>query len=153
MNASGAQINYLRWLSAAHPDVYAGAIRSAQSRQQLGELGFINFVVQAVAAAGSYVMKKKQEKKAAKMVKKAAQAEAIQMKLDEKNAQLQLLALNQQRAAQGLSPVNMQGQVIPSASLPTPSALTQFVKGATSNYFPLLIVGGVIVAVIASRRK
>jgi len=129
MTKDAAQVNYLRWLSEAHPDVFRVAISRARSNAAvgLGRLGWINFVIQAVAMAGSAVMQKKQIDKSVSLQKKALAIQDAQATADrEQQLKLALLDVNTKRAANGQPPVDITGKVIPGSALPVPSALKTF---------------------------
>jgi hypothetical protein len=104
LNATPAQVAYLRWLQVAAPDVYRRAYSQAGG---LRGLGFIDMIVGAVGAVASLVGGSKAKKEAQK-----------QKYVDAGVAKLQLLQTNTARVQQGLPPVNAQGVVIPSAKLP-----------------------------------
>lgn len=130
MNQDVAQINYLRWLSEAHPDVYRVAISRANANKAvgLGRLGWINFVIQAVAMAGSALLQKKQIDKSVSLQKKALALTDAQATADrDQQLKLALLDVNTKRAAAGLQPVDITGKVIPGSALPMPSALAPYI--------------------------
>lgn len=152
-----AQIDFLRWLSHADPTLYRVGLSEAKKRGQLGSLGWIAAVIQAVAAIGSAVMEKKKQQKVAKLQKKA-QAEADAAYDEEVKAQAlkdQLVATNLARARQGLGPVDARGRVIPSASLPQPSGLAPFMNTLTNpSYLPWILGGAVLITgLVIIRRK
>lgn len=137
-----AQINFLRWLSAYSPGFYSEVVRRATPRG----LGWINFVVQGVAAAGSLVMQKKQSDKAVKLQKQALAASSAQAAADREQAtKLALIEVNTKRAQAGLGPVDINGTLILGAQLPTVPGLSvsALVK---PSVLPWVIIGGVGIA-------
>lgn len=117
MNADRARLDFLRWLSAFDPALYRRAM--AQPRSGLSGLGWINLVIQAVAAVGSAVMAKKQGDKAAKLQAKAIAADQAAQEAARKDAlKVALLDINTTRARAGLPPVDADGKVIGQAQLP-----------------------------------
>lgn len=128
------RVTYLKWLAKAHPDVYRKTIVAAQRMEQksvLGRLGWINFVIQAVAMAGSAVMQKKQIDKQANAQKKALLSAEQQAAADrEIQAKLALLDTNTKRAQSGLPPVDLNGKIIGPTTLPTPPSLAPYAKAA-----------------------
>lgn len=128
------RIIYLKWLAKAHPDVYRQTIAATHRVEQksvLGRLGWINFVIQAVAMAGSAVMQKKQIDKQANAQKKALLSAEQQAAADrEVAAKLALLDANTKRAQAGLPIVDINGKVIGPNALPTPPSLAPYAKAA-----------------------
>lgn len=130
------RVAFLRWLSTAHPDLYRASIAKARARGGigLGRMGWINFVVQAVATVGSAVLQKKQVDKQVALQKKGLALSDAQAQADrEQQAALALLEVNAKRAAVGQPPVDITGKVLAQASLPTPSALTPYVGQSASG--------------------
>jgi hypothetical protein len=67
-----------------------------------------------------------------------------------------LIALNTQRAAQGLPPVNAQGQVVTAAGTATTSAgllalENAISRGSGSSLIPMLLIGGLILYLVMGR--
>lgn len=136
MNADRARLDYLRWLSRFAPKLYADAMR--QERSGLSGLGWINLVIQAVAAVGSAVMAKKQGDKAAKLQAKAIAADQAGQEAARRDAlKVALLDINTKRAQSGLPPVDADGKVIGQAQLPP----------APANLAPLYAQAGATVPV------
>jgi len=155
MNAQQNQIAYLKWLAKEHPDVYRQSIANARRVEQksvLGSLGWINFVIQAVAMAGSAVMQKKQIDKQVSAQKKALLSAEQQAAADrDVAAKLALLDANTKRAQAGLPPVDINGKVIVATNLPTPPGLAPYASaaGAPSSLIPgvpnaVTAVGGAV---------
>jgi hypothetical protein len=71
--------------------------------------------------------------------------------------QSSLIALNTQRAAQGLPPVNANGQVVTTAgTAATNSALLAFenaVSGGTGSMLPIVLIGGAVALLFLFSRK
>jgi hypothetical protein len=67
-----------------------------------------------------------------------------------------LIALNTQRAAQGLPPVNANGQVVTTAGLAATSpgilAFENAITGGNTALFPFVLIGGVIAAYLLFRK-
>ncbi len=121
MNPDVARLDFLRWLSRFDPKMYALATRPQVVG--LSGLGWINFVVQAVAAVGGAVMAKKQAKKAEALQKKALAAQIAESEAARKDAlKVALLDVNTKRAQAGLPPVDENGKVIGQAQLPAAPA-------------------------------
>lgn len=121
MNADVARLDYLRWLSKYSPAIYREVTKPQAVK--LGNLGWINFVVQAVLAAGSLVMQNKQADKANKLAKKQIANEAAANEAARKDAlKVALLDTNTKRAQAGLPPVDENGNVIPQSALPAAPA-------------------------------
>lgn len=137
MNAEENQVTYLKWLAVAHPDIYRDVMQQltlAEPLGDLGELGWINLVIQAVGIAAGAAMQKKQIDKQAGLAKKQLATEAAQMAADrDQAAKLALLEVNTKRAQAGLPPVDITGKVIGAATLPTPSALVPYAGGPTAS--------------------
>lgn len=161
MNPDVARLDYLRWLSRFDPKLYKRA--TAPAHAGLSGLGWINFVVQAVAMVGSAVMAKKQAKKQDALAKKALAAESAAAEAARKDAmKVALLDINTKRAQTGLPPVDENGKVIGFAQLPpAPANLAPFynqagvaVPVAGANNLPLyLSLGGLgLLAVFLIRR-
>lgn len=139
MTADQAQVTYLKWLNIAHPEIFSKVMArlSVGGIDQLGELGWINFVIQAVAMAGSAVMQKKQIDKQVALAKQQIAASDRQATADrEAQTKLALLEVNTKRAQAGLPPVDITGKVIGAATLPTPNALAPYVGGPTDTLIP-----------------
>lgn len=137
MSAQENQVTYLRWVAKEHPALFAqveaNAINNEIAARQLGyvdddeTLGWLNFVLQAVATVGSAVMGKKQVDKQVALQKKALVLSDAQAAADrEQAAQFKLLEVNTERLSRGLPPVNLQGQVVNPASLPLPASLAPY---------------------------
>lgn len=127
MTPTAAQIAYLKWLASRHPALYRRAISNVPTDITLGSLGWINFVVQAIATVGSAVIAKKQVDKQVSLQKKALQLSDAQAAADRQQAaQLALLEVNTKRAQAGEPPVDINGNVVNTARLPTPSALAPY---------------------------
>lgn len=164
MNAEEARLRYLRWLSKADPAIYSKAMAHAATEDGLGDLGWINFVIQGVLAAGSLVMQKKQSDKAEKLAKKQIAADQASQEAARADAlKIALLDTNTKRAAAGLPPVDINGKVIPDAMLPAPAgqlaqAYTPQAVAAREAGFSIqpmyLVLGGVaLIAVIYLLKK
>ena len=132
MSVDTARVNYLKWLSREHPDVYSRVSRSI--RPQLGGLGWIAALANAVIQAGSVVLQKKQADKQLSLAKKAQELSDAQAAADRANQlKLALLDVNTKRAQAGLGPVDINGNLIPGYSLPTPSNLSTVVTGSSAG--------------------
>jgi hypothetical protein len=136
------RIVYLKWLAKEHPDMFratmAGA-RRVESKSVLGSLGWINFVIQAVAMAGSALLQKKQIDQQAAAQKKALLSAEQQANADRVvQAKLALLDANTKRAQAGLPIVDINGKVIQANALATPSALVPYAKalGVPTSMIP-----------------
>lgn len=152
MTSDRAQIDYLRWLSGHAPELFRRL--SHRFRTGLGELGWIQAVVQAVAAVGSAVIAKKQQDKAVKLQKKAELAAAAEAARVQKELADTLVQVNTQRAQRGLPPVDQNGNVIASANLPNPSILTSVqssVGGVPTIY--LILGGAALLGVVVFSRR
>jgi hypothetical protein len=147
MNGETAQLNFLRWLSTADPAIFAEVTRQARSARGLGSLGWINFVVQAVAMVGSAVMAKKQQSKQTALAKKSIAADQAAQEAARRDAmKIALLDINTKRAQAGLSPVDESGRVIGPAQLPpVPASLAPYYPPGTpvANNNLYWILGGV----------
>lgn len=134
MTAEQNRIVYLKWLAHTHPDVYRTTIASArrvESKSVLGSLGWLNFVLQAVAMAGSAVLQKKQIDKQVSAQKKALLSAEQQANADrDVQTKLALLDANTKRAQAGLPIVDINGHVIGPNTLPTPASLVPYAKAA-----------------------
>lgn len=158
MNVNSSKVLFLRWLSRAEPALYRRVMNDSRAKGlgtlgTLGSLGWVETVINAVAQVGSAILAKKQTDKQVSLQKKQLQdAQA------ERDAALkaQLLQVNYQRAQSGLPPVDMNGNPIPSQSLPVPTELTgaQVSKAVATDYLPWLIGAGSLVGVyfLAARR-
>lgn len=140
MNRDANQVAYLRWLSDAHPDLYRRAMAGANARKAagLGQLGWLNFVIQAIGIAAEGIQQKKAIDTQAKIASKQLAADAAALNADrEQQLKLALLDTNTRRAQSGLPPVDINGVVIPGSALPTPAALKPLVAstGAPSDSF------------------
>lgn len=137
MNATQNQLTYLKWLAKEHPDVYRNTMAAAkrvERKSVLGQLGWINLVIQAVALAGSAVMQKKQIDKQVAAQKKALLSAEQQAAADRDiQAKLALLDTNTKRAQAGLPPVDLNGKIIGPTTLPTPQSLRPLTAGASSS--------------------
>lgn len=152
MNADTAQVDYLRWLSAAAPSVFDRVKDTFPT--MLGELGWIQAVVQVVAAIGSAVMAKKQQDKQNKLQKKAQAAADAETARIEKELASTLVQVNTARAQRGQPPVDAKGNVIASATLPMPSQLSSYYgqsSGVSTN--TLLVAGAGVAAVLLLARR
>ena len=145
MTKDMAQINFLRWVSVAHPDLYAKVAQKYLTTARLGQLGWIQ-ILNAVLQLGSAALQKKQADDQLKLQKKTLAVQDAQLAADRANAlKVALLDINAKRAANGLGPVDLNGNPIQSQALPMPSALAPYAKaaGLSTNYTPWLIGGGV----------
>lgn len=153
MNPDRARLDYLRWLSRYSPKLYALAMN--QPRSGLSGLGWINLVIQAVAAVGSAIMSKKQGDKAAKLQAKAIAADQAAQEAARKDAlKVALLDINTKRAQSGLPPVDENGKVIGAAQLPpapanlaplyaqVPGAPVPVASSSGSSNLPIYLVLG-----------
>lgn len=152
------QVAFLRWLARDHPELYGKALRVARNASAgLGRMGWIQAVVQAVAAVGSAVVQKKQIDKQVSLQKKALELSDAQAAAErEQAAKLALLEVNTKRAQAGLPPVDMTGAVIPSAALPNPSALAPFTPQGSTQFIPgvpnyVTGIGGALVVLVLLR--
>jgi uridylate kinase len=115
MKPSEAKELYLRWLAQAQPRLFERTLAVAKSQVRLGSLaGWVDTLVNAAVAVGGTLLAKKQ----------ADQAASLKKKQQDADLQIQLLQLNTQRAQAGLAPVDINGKVIPSASLPQVAAIS-----------------------------
>lgn len=163
------QVTYLRWLAHRHPELYRQAAKSARAAVAAGEtlghysdddeqLGWINFVIQAVTTAASAVLQKKQVDKQVDLQKKALALSDVQANKDRQQAaQLQLLDVNTKRAQAKLPPVDINGIPIAATSLPVPAGLSPYVAAADRTVIPgvsntiTYSVGGVLLAAIGAK--
>jgi hypothetical protein len=160
VTSDGAQLLYLRWLAQRHPIVYERAVKPIAN---LGGLGWINFVVQAVAAVGGAVLAKRQKKKAAKIAAQTAAAEALEFEKIQKETTATLLQVNTLRAQRGLPPINERGEIIGGSTLPIPPQLAPFYSPAQiasapagdvlGNINPLWLIGGGVLALTLLVRR
>jgi len=151
MNAKDrAQFNFLRWLSMHDPVLYARVIEKNFKGSTLGALGWFVALANALIQVGGAVVQKKQQDKAFDLQKKTLAVQDAQLAAD-RAAQLKLalLDINQKRAANGLGPVDLNGNAIPSQSLPMPAALAPYAQGVgvdSASVTPWLIGGAVVLA-------
>lgn len=120
MSKEEARSLYIAWLARENPRVYERVVAVAQKASLnrklagLGALsGWLDTLVNAAVTVGGTLVAKKQADKAADLQKKQQAADL----------QLALLGVNTQRAQAGLPPVDINGKIIPSATLPAPAAL------------------------------
>jgi hypothetical protein len=129
------QIGYLKWLAANHPRTFRDTMLRVQASMPLaglGQLGWLNFVIQAIATVGSAVAQKKQVDKQVSLQKKALALSDAQASADRvQAAQIELLHVNTERAAAGLPPVDLQGKPVNTGALATPKVLAPYVKSTT----------------------
>lgn len=157
MSATRNQVAYLKWLAANHPAIYRRAVSSVPTDVRLSGLGWINFVVQAIATVGSAVLGKKQVDKQVALQKKALALSDAQAAADRTQAaQLALLEVNTKRAQAGLPPVDLQGKVVNTAALPTPSALAPYTQTTATTLIPgvpdmVTYIGGALLGLGALR--
>jgi hypothetical protein len=161
MSTTANQVAYLKWLASAHPAIYRKTMRSLPTDVRLkglGELGWINFLVQAIATVGSAVIGKKQVDKQVSVQKKALALSDAQAAADRTQAaQLELLEVNTKRAQAGLGPVDLTGKLLNTAGLPTPSALVPYGgKTTTATLIPgvpnlVTYAGGAVLVLLALR--
>jgi hypothetical protein len=98
-------------------------------------LGWIAAAVNAVIQVGSAVMQKKQTDKEFSLQKKTLAAQDAQLAKDRASQlQLALLEINQKRAANGLGPVDINGNLIPSQALATPAVLAPAASAAGIDF-------------------
>jgi hypothetical protein len=145
VNRDRAQIKFLQWVAVAHPDLYAKVAQKYLTSARLGGLGWIQ-IVNAVLQVASAALQKKQTDDQLKLQKKTLKVQDDQLAADRANAlKVALLDINAKRAANGLGPVDINGNLISSQALPMPSALVPYAKasGADTNYTPWLIGGGI----------
>lgn len=131
MNRDANQVAYLRWLSEAHPDLYRRAIAGANAYRDvgLGQLGWLNFVIQAIGIAAEGLQQKKAIDNQSKLANKQLAADAAALNADRENQlKIALLNTNTERAKAGLAPVDINGVVIPGSALPTPAGLKPLVN-------------------------
>lgn len=167
MSKQENQVLYMRWLAKNHPALYVDAVQKSQlaeaQAQALGYLdegeglGWINFLVQAIATVGSAVVGKKQVDKQVALQKKALALSDAQATADRvQAAQLKLLEVNTDRVQRGLPPVNLQGQPVAASSLPLPNALKPYTT-ASAPIIPgvpdwaTYSAGGVLALLVAKR--
>lgn len=145
MTAEQNRLVYLKWLAKEHPDMYRSVIANArrvEAKSVLGRLGWINFVIQAVAMAGSALMQKKQIDKQVGAQKKALLSAEQQAAADRVvQEKLALLDANTKRAQAGLPIVDINGNTIGPQTLPTPKSLAPYVKAAGGR--PATLIPGV----------
>jgi hypothetical protein len=153
-----AQFAYLRWLSGAAPTVYQRAVAKVNANDDgsLSDLGWIQAVVQLVAAAGSAVMAKKQQDKqikAQKQAQKLADAETVRV---ENELRETLVKVNTARVQKGLPPIDANGNIIPGSDLPTPNNLQNFVGapilGGMNPMYLVLGAAGLLGVALLVRR-
>jgi hypothetical protein len=154
MSFDKAQVDYLRWVSAEHPDLFKAVAAKTYLGQESNDpkdksLRWITAVIQAVATIGSAVLQKKQQDKAFAVQKKQALAEQAA----EADLRQQLLITNTKRAQAGMGPVDINGIPIPSSQLPMPQSLAAYAAGAGASMLPLILLGaGALVIVLALKR-
>ena len=161
MSATRNQVSYLKWLAYKYPAIYRRAVANIPTDVRLngglGSMGWINFVVQAIATVGSAVLGKKQVDKQVAVQKKALQLQDAQAALDRAQAlQVELLEVNTKRAQAGLPPVDAAGKVINTAKLPTPTALAPYTQTTAATLIPgvpdvVTYVGGALLGLGALR--
>lgn len=154
-----ARVQFLRWVAAAHPEVYRRVAVKFAPGQKLGELGFIQAIVQAVLAVGSTVLAKKQNDKALKLQKQQLAQDAAALAADREQAlKLALLDTNTKRAQAGLPPVDINGKIIGGALLPMPSALAPIAQSlgmssASIGYIAAAGAAAIFIIFLARRRR
>jgi hypothetical protein len=93
----------------------------------VGQLGWINFLVQAIATVGSAVMQKKQIDKQVDLQKKALKVSDAQATADRTQAaKFKLLEVNTARAQAGLPPVDLAGNLVNTDALRMPITLAPY---------------------------
>ena len=145
MTRDQAQAQYIAWLAREQPLVYERVVAVAKKSlidrklSGLGALsGWLDTLVTAAVAVGGTLIAKKQ----------ADQAASIQKKQQAADLQLALLNVNTQRAQAGLPPVDINGNVIPSKSLPAPASLKSSqlpdspASASAANYLPWVLGAG-----------
>ena len=154
-----AQFNFLRWLSVHDPQLYQKVIAkhfsgsplyAGDALGSLGNLGWIAALANALIQVGGAVVQKKQQDKAFDLQKKTLAVQDAQLAADRvSQLKLALLDINQKRAANGLGPVDLNGNAIASQSLPMPAALAPYAQGVgvdSASVTPWLIGGAVALA-------
>jgi hypothetical protein len=141
MNTTRAQVGYLKWLAIEHPAIYRRVATNAATDitmlRGLGSLGWINFLIQAIATAGSAVMGKKAVDKQVALQKKSLALSDAQAAADRDQAfKMKLLEVNTTRAQSGLPPVDASGKVINIDALPAPPSLARFANAITVTGTP-----------------
>ena len=149
MTKDMAQITFLQWVAVHDPALYARVAQKHLMTARLGSLGWIQ-IVNAVLQLGSAALQKKQADDQLKLQKKTLKVQDEQLAADRANAlKVALLDINAKRAANGLGPVDLNGNPIQSAALPMPSALAPFAKAAgIASSSGLLWIGGGLAALI-----
>jgi hypothetical protein len=134
---------FLAWLAREQPLVFARTVAVAKKTSLdrrlsgLGDLsGWLDTLVGAAVTVGGTLIAKKQ----------ADQAASLQKKQQASDLQLALLGVNTQRAQAGFPPVDINGNVIPSAALPMPAALnrSELLSASTADYLPWVIGAGAV---------
>lgn len=147
MTRDQAQVLYLKWLRVHHPDIWRRAISTNPGTRE--GLGWITAVVNAVVAAGSLVMAKKQASKQLSLQKKQLAQDAAAQEAARIDAlKLALLETNTRRAQAGLPPVDENGRPIGGVQ-----ALANASKKASGYLSYVALAGVAIVAFIFIRRR
>lgn len=134
MNVRQNRELFFRWLAANHPKLYAPVAAEVSAAPAMGELGWVDSLINALAQVGGAVMAKKVADKNAKTAsKEAAAARADSLKSE-------LLNINFQRAQAGLPPVDEYGRVLTSAQVPGLPTTAQAYQAAQGPNW--LVIGG-----------
>jgi hypothetical protein len=127
MNVNDNRMLFLRWVAKTHPQIFAQTSALVTRENLLGELsGWGEAIVAAIGTIGSTLIAKKaaDSKNSAEAKANAANNAAA--------LQTQLLQVNLQRAQAGQPPVDINGKVIPGASLPIPQPLQSYYGGSNN---------------------
>lgn len=127
MTANDNRMLFLRWVAKTHPEIFARTSALVTRENLLGELeGWGEAIVAAIGTIGStLIAKKAADNKASAEAKANAANNAAAL-------QTQLLQVNLQRAQAGQPPVDINGNVIPGASLPIPQPLQSYYGGMSN---------------------
>lgn len=147
ISRDAAQVLYLKWLKVHHPDVWQGAVNANPGTRE--GLGWVVALVNAVVAAGSLVMAKKQAAKQLSLQKKAMAADAAAQEAARQDAlKLALLDVNTKRAQAGLPPVDENNRVL------TDTRAIANAGAKVANYLPYVLIGGAaLIAIVFIRRR
>lgn len=129
MNKNEARELFFRWLAQTSPALYAPVASELRGARLAGFDGWADTLVSALTTVGTAYVAKKQADKQLSAQKKAAEADRAAALKSE------LLAVNFQRAQAGLPPVDADGRVLASASLPALPTYSQALSAANAQNF------------------
>lgn len=153
MNKNEARELFFRWLAVNNPALYAPVATQLKSAQRLAGLdGWADTLVSALTTVGTAYVAKKTADKQLSAQKKAADADRATA------LQAELLNVNLQRAQAGLPPVDANGRVVASASLPALPTYSQASVAARAQDFlgsvptVVYLAGAVLVVYLLARK-